>query len=84
MNYLDTVLQNKDIKWKHPKMKIIEDGKVEFILTIPFTDILKEQAYRSFAAGMVALLKFFEENKDADIDEIAERLEIQMAEWKKR
>ena len=48
MNWRDTLIKNKDIQWKHPKIKYIEDGKVDMILTIPFTNILEQQAKLSF------------------------------------
>lgn len=81
MDYKATVIKNQDIKWKHPKIEYIEDGKVDMILTIPLTGILELQAFRSFAAGAKAVFTFFQDNQNRSIEEVKELLKPKMVGW---
>ena len=81
--YSDTLLQNKDIKWRVPKWKISEDGKVDIDIHIPLTAILRKQAYWSFNWGVAALLEFLKVNKDLPLGELTEKLNEAFTEWRK-
>ena len=58
MNYKDTILKQKEFNWTNPKINISKDGKVDFDIHIPLTDILDKQAQRSFTFGVIELMKF--------------------------
>ena len=81
--YSDTLLQNKDIKWRVPKWKISEDGKVDIDIHIPLTAILQKQAYRSFNYGVGALLDFLVVNEDLPLEELRGKLNEAIAKWQK-
>lgn len=61
MNYKDTIIKVENMSWTMPKFKKHKDGRNDLILTIPFTEILEQQAYVSFQGGVHALLKFTQE-----------------------
>ncbi len=82
MTYKDTILQMKDIKWRTPKMKVIEDGNADIRLTIPLTRILELQAFRAFNAGILAFLEFTTTRKDMALDEFTLELEKQIKIWR--
>lgn len=56
-HWKDTVI--KDIKWKQPKLTTTEDGKLDFNIHIPLTDLFETQAKYSFMAGVVIALNFY-------------------------
>ena len=57
-HWRETLIKSEDIKWNRPRVKTIKDGKLDFILTVPITNLFEGQARQSFAEGMVEMLKF--------------------------
>ena len=78
VNYKDTILAQKQIKWKRPPAKVIDDGRVDIIITIPLTEILDLQAKTSYFAGANEIFKFIIEkllnHEEFDEDEIKNKL----------
>ena len=74
MNWENTVIKSEDIKWKRPPIKNIKDGKLDIIITIPLTDLIRSQAKHSFMQGMSVVIDFFvkhqKENKPIEHDEL--------------
>lgn len=58
MHWKDTVLKSKEIKWVRPRIKNIEDGKLDVNLNIPLTQLIEGQAKLSFTHGVVQALNF--------------------------
>ncbi len=58
MNYKDTILKQSQIKWEAPKIKYIDDGNVDFHVTVPLTNLLNMQAQTSFTHGVLEMFKF--------------------------
>jgi len=50
--YRDSLLRNKDLRWKVPKWTVKEDGKLDLNIHIPLSDILDRQARQSFLYGV--------------------------------
>ena len=58
MHWKETVIKSKSIKWKLPKVKSIEDGKLDVTLTLPLTSLFEYQAKTAFAQGMMTMMQF--------------------------
>lgn len=83
VNWKDTVIKNKDIQWKHPKIKYVEDGKIDFILTLPLTHIIEMQAKRSFLMGIMDYNAFIVDllTDGKDLDTINAKLKEKLIEY---
>ena len=57
-HWKDTIIESGQIKWKRPRVKGIEDGKLDVYITIPLTSLFEAQAKKSFAAGMFRMMEF--------------------------
>jgi hypothetical protein len=57
MHYKETLLKQKEIKFRMPKLKINDDGKVDIAIHIPLTNILEGQALKSFTYGVFAIIE---------------------------
>lgn len=57
MNWEETLIKSKDIKWKQ-HVKNTSDGKMDFDLHLPLTELFRAQARESFAKGMFTVLQF--------------------------
>jgi len=57
-HWKDALATSKEIKWKRPPIKNIEDGKLDIIVTVPLTELFEAQTKRAFAYGMLAMLDF--------------------------
>lgn len=57
-HWRDALAESKEIKWKRPPIKNIEDGKLDIIITVPLTELFEAQAKRAFGYGMLAMLDF--------------------------
>jgi hypothetical protein len=57
LNWRNTLIESKNIKWKH-KFTNVEDGKLDLDLHLPLTELFEKQAFTSFLAGMIIVLKF--------------------------
>jgi hypothetical protein len=72
-NWRDTLLKSKDIKWKQ-KLTNVEDGKLDFDLHLPLTELFEKQAFYSFLAGMVLVFKFnmdiLKENRSIEVADL--------------
>ena len=80
MKWQETVLQDKDFAEMEVKTTLIEDGKSDFIIKFPMTEILERQAKRSFLAGINeyhALIM----SLHSDPDEARQALDTKMLEW---
>ena len=58
MHWKDTLIKSKTIKWKRVTPKTIEDGKLDFTLTLPLTSLFEYQAKAAFAQGMMTMMQF--------------------------
>ena len=58
MNWKDTVIKSESIKWKRLTPKNVEDGKLDFIFTLPLTSLFEYQAKTAFAQGMMTMMQF--------------------------
>ena len=56
--YKETILKTQDVNWKQPTIKLVEDGRMDLIFTIPLTEVLDLQAKLSFFAGIKAVTDF--------------------------
>jgi hypothetical protein len=52
-----TLLKSKNITWKHV-LKNTDDGKLDFDLHLPLTELFKSQAKHSFEVGMMMMLNY--------------------------
>jgi hypothetical protein len=57
-HWRDALATSKEIRWKRPPIKNIEDGKLDIIITIPLTELFEAQTKRAFGYGMLAMLDF--------------------------
>lgn len=77
-SYKDTILKQEQIKWKRPPVKIINDDKVDLIITIPLTEILDCQAKTSYFAGANEIFKYImsviDEKKIINEDDVKSKL----------
>jgi len=68
MNWEDTLIKSTNIKWNRPRIKSTNDGKLDFDLHIPLTELFRGQAKTSFAHGMMTMMQFHvshqEDNKE--------------------
>lgn len=73
-HWKDALATSKEIKWKRPPIKNIEDGKLDIIITVPLTELFEAQTKRAFGYGMLAMLDFnvhrSEDKKPIEIDEL--------------
>ena len=76
MNWRDTLLKSSDIKWKQ-KVKSTDDGKLDFDLHLPLTELFERQALLSYLQGAYDVLMFqtnFRSNnpgKTIEVEDIA-------------
>jgi len=96
MHWEETVLKSQDIKWEAPKITNRKDGKLDFYLRLPLTNLFRMQAKISFMKGMLNMTNFMVEKQnsgelineqdlerlfnDSGLPEISERLKRQAAE----
>ena len=57
MNWEETLIKSKNIKWKH-LIKNTGDGKLDFVLHLPLTELFRAQAKYSFGCGMWTMMQF--------------------------
>ncbi len=57
MGWERTLLKSTDLKWQH-KIKNTADGKMDFDLRLPLTDLFKAQAKQSYAQGLMDAINF--------------------------
>ena len=57
-HWRDALATSREIKWKHPPIKNIEDGKLDIIITVPLTELFEAQTKRAFGYGMLAMMDF--------------------------
>jgi hypothetical protein len=83
--YKNYLIKSKNVKWKPVEIKNVEDGKMDFILTIPLTEMFDNQAKAAFMGGVLALFKFAERfGSDKDYGpKLIEQMEIWGFESKK-
>ena len=65
MNWKETVLKSSEIKWRRPKMKSVDDGKLDFIIHLPLTNLFRRQAKRAFSHGVAATLAFIAKHQES-------------------
>lgn len=65
-HWRDALATSKEIKWKRPPIKNIEDGKLDIIITVPLTELFESQTKRAFAYGMLAMLDFHVHRSEHD------------------
>ena len=63
MHWKDTVIKSEQILWKRPKIKTIKDNKLDFILTLPFTNLFEQQAKHSFFEGVRVTMEFIRDKE---------------------
>ncbi len=81
MNWKDTVLKQKAIKWKLSPIKYVDDGSMDLIINVPLTNLLFQQARWSFICGIQqALLVFANAQKEGRLIDDA-LLTAKFAEW---
>lgn len=75
MNWKETVLKQKNIKWKRPSLKYFDDGNIDLIINIPITKLMEKQAHWAFLCGVQQVLLFYakaqEENRVIDEAQLA-------------
>lgn len=73
-HWRDALATSKEIKWKRPPIKNIEDGKLDIIITVPLTELFESQTKRAFGYGMLAMLDYHvhraENKKPIEVDEL--------------
>lgn len=57
MHWNETVFKQSEIKWKQPKFKYADDDNIDLILIVPISNLMREQARRSFTIGVFEVLK---------------------------
>ena len=65
-HWRDALVTTKEIKWKRPPIKNVEDGKLDIIITIPLAELFEAQTKRAFGYGMLAMLNFHVHRSEAD------------------
>jgi len=65
-HWKDALATSKEIKWKRPPIKNIEDGKLDIIITVPLTELFEAQTKRAFGYGMIAMLDFHVQKHKGD------------------
>ena len=72
-NWKDTLIKSKNIKWKQ-KLTNVEDGKLDFDLHLPLTELFEKQAFTSFLYGMIFVFKFdmgiLKENRSIEVADL--------------
>lgn len=53
-----TLIKSENIKWKH-KLTVKKDGKLDFNLHLPLTELFRHQAKKSFAEGLTVMMNYF-------------------------
>ena len=77
MHWKDTVIKSSQIKWRNIKPKSIDDGKLDFDLHIPFTNLFERQAKISFAQGMMTMMQFHTQSQtDKKLIEISDVVKL--------
>jgi len=70
-----TLIKSKDVKWKHI-LKNTDDGKLDFDLHLPLTELFRFQAKHSFKMGLITMIQFQIEqqikNKPASNEDLIE------------
>jgi len=69
-HWQDILLKSKQIKWGSIKPKSLEDGKLDFILTLRLTALFETQAKLSFAYGVLTTLQFLAQKQTIDKETI--------------
>lgn len=76
-HWKETIIKSKEIKWKRPPIKTIEDNKLDVIVTIPLTALFEAQAERSFAEGMLEMLRFhIQSQNDKKLIDVADLVKL--------
>jgi S-methylmethionine-dependent homocysteine/selenocysteine methylase len=81
MNWKDTLIKSEDITWKNPKIKNLKDGRIDFILTIPLTNIVEMQARLSFLKAIREYHFFMIDNAKLPLEEFNTKLKEKLVEW---
>jgi hypothetical protein len=72
-----TLIKSENIKWKH-KLTVKMDGKLDFDLHLPLTELFRQQAKKSFAAGMMIMMNYHivrqVEGESITVDDLVELL----------
>ena len=77
MHWKETVIRSKSIKWKKVMPKTIEDGKLDFTLTLPLTSLFEYQAKTAFAQGMMTMMQFHVQfQTDGELIEIDDLIKL--------
>jgi len=58
MHWKETLIKSSDIKWKH-HLKSTDDGRLDFDLHLPLTELFKKQAQVAMLQGMMNMLMFY-------------------------
>ena len=58
-HWRDALADSKEIKWKRPPIKNIDDGKLDIIITVPLTELFEAQTKRAFGYGMIVMLDWY-------------------------
>lgn len=73
MNWEEILIKSKDIKWKH-HLKNTSDGKLDFDLHLPLTDLFRGQTKIAFSQGMLTMLQFHikhqEDKKAIEVEDL--------------
>lgn len=76
-HWRDALATSKEIKWKRPPIKHIEDGKLDIIITVPLTELFEAQTKRAFGYGMIAMLDFHvRKQKDDKLIEVQDIIDL--------
>jgi len=81
MNYKDTIMSQRQMKWQPLKIRQIKDGKIELKLTISLTELFDAQAKQAFMRGVVEALGFVGNCQKTKVIITTELLDQKFTEW---
>jgi len=78
MHWEESLIKSKNIEWEY-KFNNTNDGKLDFDLHLPLTELFRWQAKKAFEDGMRTMLQFHikhqESGKAIGIDDLTELFE---------
>ncbi len=77
MHWKETVIKQRQIKWKPLKVANVEDGKLDIILTIPLTNLIEGATKSAFTHGMLTMLQFhIQKGREKKIIEVPDLVKL--------